>query len=85
MDKIIDIEDIENNHMLKQIGNIFLTGYQIELLNKYSIKPENYNSLKELMVAIDTILPELDDEEYDELDSVYQTIAERNYYENTNK
>lgn len=85
MDKIIDIEDIENNHMLKQIGNIFLTGYQIELLNKYSIKPENCNSLKELMVAIDTILPELDDEEYDELDSVYQTIAERNYYENTNK
>ena len=85
MDEIIDVEDIENNHMLKQVGNLFLTGYQIDLLNRYSIKPETYNNLEELMVAIDAILPALDDEEYDELDNIYQVIAERNYYENTNK
>ena len=85
MEKIIDIEDVLNNHMLKEVGNIMLTNYQIEVLKRYSIDPNNVSDLSELMSMIDNVLPDLNEEEYEELDSVYQMIAERNYYENTNK
>ena len=85
MDEIIDIDDIINNHMLNKVGSVNLTNYQIEVLKKYNIDISSSKDLKDIMIKIETIINTLDDDEYLELDNIYQDISERNYYENTNK
>jgi hypothetical protein len=60
--------------------NLYLTNKEIEVLERYDI---NYNtSIEELMFNLEEILNEND---YDDLEEVSNSISEFNYYHNTNK
>ena len=80
----INIDDLySDKYMHKEIKDgIFLSDYQIEVLNRFGINPLECGSINEIIYLIDEILDEADD---DELDSVSKEIMEFNYYTNTNK
>lgn len=80
----INIDDLFNKkHLHKELKNgIYLSDYQIEVLQKYGINPEECSSISELIYEIDEIL---DEEESDDLDLISKEISEFNYYSNTNK
>lgn len=80
--KILNEINIEDNKLIKINNNLFLTNKQIETLKRYNIDYEISNSLRDLMIKIESIL---DFEEIEELENLLITLSERNYYENTNK
>ena len=60
--------------------NLYLTNKEIEVLERYDI---NYNtSIEKLMFNLEEILNEND---YEDLEEVSNSISEFNYYHNTNK
>ena len=79
----IDIEDLSEKYMHKQLDNgLFLSDYQIEVLMRNSINPYECSGINELIYLIDEAIEETDDEE---LDVISKEIIEFNYYTNTNK
>ena len=83
IDKLVNSLDFKSNS-LKDCGNgIFLTNFEISILNRYNIDYSKYNDLKGIIFEIEEILNyEVSDED---LEQVSKTIAERDYYQNTNK
>ncbi len=81
----IDISDLVNQkYMHKKINkDIFLSDYQIEVLNRYDIDPYKCASIKDLLFQIDEILES--DDSLEDLDNISREISEFNYYANTNK
>ncbi len=73
--------DFNKNKLVKVNEKLYLTNYQIEVLNKYEIDFQNLN-LSSIIFLGEEIL---EDDDYDDLDEVIRELAERNYYENTNK
>lgn len=73
--------DFNKNKLVKVNEKLYLTNYQIEVLNKYEIDFQNLN-LSSIIFLGEEILEE---DDYDDLDEVIRELAERNYYENTNK
>lgn len=80
--KILNEIDFDNNKLQKINDNLYLTNNQIEVLKRYNIDYEVSNSLRDLMIKIESIL---DYEDIEELENLLITLTERNYYENTNK
>ena len=80
------VSDIDfNSNKLNVIGkNLMLTNKEIEILNKYKINYKKCNSLKEVLFEIEDIISDMDIVD-DDLDSISQSISERDYYQNTNK
>ena len=71
---------ITDNTLNKINKNLFLTNYEINVLEKYNIdykKCPDYNSLIYLIEEIE--------EDYEDLENISLSISERNYYQNTNK
>ena len=66
-------------------NNIFLTTYEIAVLKKYHIDYDNCKTAKEILQRVESIISDLEDLEQEELDQVSMSIAERDYYQNTNK
>ncbi len=64
---------------------ILLTNNEIRVLDKYNIDYNNCSSLKEVLSLIDEVLNNEEVMDFDELDNVSLSIAERDYYQNTNK
>lgn len=87
--KEIDINEItkeiySEKSMLKIRGNgIYLSDNQIEVLKKYNINYQNYNSISSLIFEIENLLNE--DADLVDLEEVSSRLAELNYYNNTNK
>ena len=83
IDELVNSLDIKSNS-LKDCGNgIFLTNFEISVLNRYNIDYSKYNDLKGIIFEIEEILNyEVSDED---LEQISKTIAERDYYQNTNK
>ena len=79
---ILNEIDFDNNKLQKINDNLYLTNNQIETLKKYNIDYEVSNSLRDLMIKIESVL---DYEDIEELENLLITLTERNYYENTNK
>lgn len=75
--------DFESDSLQKCENNISLKNYEISVLNKYKINYKNCSSLKDVIFLIEQSLEEYD--ELDDLEEISQTIAERDYYVNTNK
>ena len=73
--------DFNKNKLVKVNEKLYLTNYQIEVLNKYEIDFQNLN-LSSIIFLGEEILEE---DDYEDLDEVIRELAERNYYENTNK
>ena len=74
--------DFESNKLVKINNKLYLTNYQIDILNKYNIDYENLGSLSSIIYVAEEILEE---DDYEDLDEIIRELAERNYYENTNK
>lgn len=77
----MDFENLENNFH-KQYGNLLLTEYQVNILEKYNINYKNFNNLQELIFYLEDYLNNTDDEELEELSN---NISEFYYYHYTNK
>ena len=80
--KLLNEIDFDNNKLQKVNDNLYLTNNQIEILKRYNIDYERANSLRDLMIKIESVL---DYEDIEELENLLTTLTERNYYENTNK
>lgn len=84
--KEIDIDNmVANDDMfLKKINNIYITQQQIDILKKYEINVDEFNDIKELIYVIEDCLNDSYDD-VDDLEWVSESLAEYNYYHNTNK
>ena len=72
----------ESNRLVKINNKLYLTNYQIEILNKYNIDYKSLGNLSSIIYVAEEILEE---DDYEDLDEIIKELAERNYYENTNK
>ena len=77
-----DSIDFNKNKLTKVNDKLMLTNYQIEVLKRFDIIPENYTSLSSIICDAEEVYEETLDEE---LDVILSELQERNYYENTNK
>ena len=80
--ELLDSLDFNKNKLTKVNDKLMLTNYQIEVLKRFDITPENYTNLASIIYDAETIYEETEDEE---LDVILSELQERNYYENTNK
>lgn len=77
------VNDINfSDNMLNNYNGLLLTNEEVAILNRYNIDYQNCFNLNELIYKIESILY---DENIEELDQISSSIAERNYYQNTNK
>ena len=74
--------DFESNRLVKINNKLYLTNYQIEILNKYNIDYKSLGNLSSIIYVAEEILEE---DDYEDLDEIIRELAERNYYENKNK
>lgn len=74
--------DFESNRLVKINNKLYLTNYQIEILNKYNIDYKSLGNLSSIIYVAEEILEE---DDYEDLDEIIRELAERKYYENTNK
>ena len=81
INELLNDIDFNKNKLVKVNEKLYLTNYQIEVLNKYEIDFKNLN-LSSIIFLGEEILEE---DDYEDLDEVIRELAERNYYENTNK
>ena len=82
LNELLNNIDFESNRLVKINNKLYLTNYQIEILNKYNIDYKSLGNLSSIIYVAEEILEE---DEYEDLDEIIRELAERNYYENTNK
>lgn len=75
---------IDSNFFQVVGHDLMLTNHEIEVLNRYKIDYSKCFQLKEILFEIDEVIHDMDIVD-DDLEMVAQTIAERDYYQNTNK
>ena len=80
--ELLNSIDFNKNKLTKVNDKLMLTNYQIEVLKRFDIIPENYTSLSSIICDAEEVYEETLDEE---LDVILSELQERNYYENTNK
>ena len=82
----LDINELigNNKKFLKKYNNIYISEEQFDILKKYDIDVEKYNTINELVYDIEECLND-SYEELEDLEWVSQTLSEYNYYNNTNK
>ncbi|MEE0014168.1 MAG: hypothetical protein UE699_00535 [Bacilli bacterium] len=85
IDEIISSLDFKSSKLNNLSNGLVLTNNEIDVLNKYNIKYNSCSSLKEVLMLIDEKFNYEEVDNPDELDSVSASIAERDYYQNSNK
>ena len=80
--ELLNSIDFNKNKLTRVNDKLMLTNYQIEVLKRFDIIPENYTSLSNIICDAEEVYEETLDEE---LDAILSELQERNYYENTNK
>lgn len=83
LEEIINDLDFKSNSLNDCGKGVFLTNFEIDILEKYDIDYKNTTSLKEVLFLVEEILD--DDSSLDDLENISKSIAERDYYMNTNK
>lgn len=84
IDKLVSDVDFNSFKLVQVSKDVLLTNREIEILNQYNINFQNCKNLKEIIFLIENILDDMDIVDED-LDLISQSIAERDYYQNTNK
>ena len=74
----------DESSFLKKYNNIYISSKQVDILKRYDIDINKYNSVKELIYDIEEILNNSYDDTED-LEWVSETLSEYNYYNNVNK
>ena len=82
VDKLTSELDFTSNALKRVNDKLYLTNYQIDVLNRNDIKPEMFTSLKDIIYVAEEVYEDTLDEE---LEIILGELSERNYYENTNK
>lgn len=85
IDKLVSKIDFNSSKLVNLNNGLMLTNYEIEVLNRYGIDYNSCGSLKEVLSLIEEEFNYGEILNPDELDSVSLSIAERDYYQNTNK
>ena len=85
IDEIISSLDFKSSKLNNLSNGLVLPNNEIDVLNKYNIKYKSCSSLKEVLMLIDEKFNYEEVDNPDELDSVSASIAERDYYQNSNK
>ena len=85
IDEIISSLDFKSSKLNNLSNGLVLTNNEIDVLNKYNIKYKSCSSLKEVLMLIDEKFNYEEVDNPDELDSVSASIAEIDYYQNSNK
>ena len=73
---------ISEDNYYKQVGNLVLTDYQMDILNKNCIDVTKFKSNHELIYYLENIL---NSSSNDELENVSLELSEMYYYNNVNK
>lgn len=73
---------ISENNYYKQVGNLLLTDYQVDILDKNGIDLTRFNSNHELIYYLENILNMNSNED---LEDVSEELSEMYYYNNINK
>lgn len=73
---------LEQNTLEKVKENMYLTKYQIQVLEENNIPYKTCNTMSELLFLLSDITEE---EEFEELESVARQIEEFHYYQETKK
>lgn len=84
IEKLVGEMDFTSNQLQTVGKNLMLTNHEIEVLNRYKIDYLKCHSLKEVLFEVEEILDDMDIAEED-LESISESISERDYYQNTNK
>ena len=77
----MDFDNLEKNFH-KKFGNLILTDYQVEVLEKYNINYNDFNNLNALIYYLEDYLNNSSNEE---LELISDELSEFNYYNYTNK
>ena len=85
INEIISKMDFNSNKYITVSNGLMLTNNEIEILKRFNIDYLKCSSLKELVFQIEEACNEVDGEDLEQLDYISSTIAERDYYQNTNK
>ena len=72
---------ISEDNYYKQVGNLVLTDYQMDILNKNGIDVTKFKSNHELIYYLENILNSTSN---DELENVSLELSEMYYYNNVN-
>lgn len=78
----IDELNIVKRDMHKNYNGIYLTNAEYNTLKNNGFDASRYGSIKELMFDLEEAI---EDSENEELEMILDSIAEFNYYHNTNK
>lgn len=84
IEKLVGEMDFSSNELQTINKNVMLTNHEIDVLKRYKIDYLKCHSLKEIIYEIESILSDMDIVEED-LESISESISERDYYQNTNK
>lgn len=82
IDDLVEQINIDKNIPMKRKNGLVLRNSQIEILKRYHIDYEQFNTLNALINEIEEIL-DVDNEE--ELEMLSMELQEMNYYNYTNK
>ena len=85
IEALVGLNEVDNNLLKARQNGLLLTDKQVNTLEKYNINAGNCQSMTELMYMIDRATDGCDEDECAELEYIAETLAERNYYENTRK
>ena len=78
-------EDLHKN-LHKLYGNdIYLCDNDLEILKRYDFDINKYSNIKSLILDISEYLEEDYDNDFDDLESVLDSLSEFDYYHNINK
>jgi len=76
--------DFSSNKFVDCGNGLMLTNREIDVLERYDIPYKSCSNLKEVLSFIEEVFNNSYDD-LDDLDIVSASIAERDYYQNTNK
>lgn len=84
IDSLVGEMDFTSDQLVDVGKGMFLTNREIEVLKQYQVPYQQCNSLKEILFEIEEVMQDMDIVDED-LDAISGSIAERDYYQNTNK
>lgn len=76
------LETTEKEKLEKVSEHLYLTKYQIDVLNRFSIPIQNIKDIRELLYYLSDVV---DEDEYDELEEVAREINDYYYYHEMRK
>lgn len=85
IEKLVSDIDFSSGKLVNCGNNLMLTNKEMEVLDRYNIDYKSCLNLKEILMKIEDLFYDEDVESFDDLDAISSSIAERDYYQNTNK